>query len=206
MRTIQGLGAILVVSMFGCLALAAQDAAKKEAKPAGGQAMSMPMPKPAPEMTKMIKMMAGNWKVAEMAEPGPMSPSGGTGEGMAKLWPGPGGMSLMETYHSKGVMGPNFSGAGTFWWDSKAQVYKGIWCDTMTEGGCDNAGTSKWDGDKLVGMMESEMNGQKMYMRLTYSDFKPDSFVFTMDSGPSPTQMKKFMTMTYTRMPGGGKM
>src|ERR1700749_3082017 len=134
----------------------AQDAAKS-GKPDGAKAggdMAMPMPKPAPEMTKLIKMMAGNWTVTEKADPNPMMPNGGTGKGTAKLWAGPGDMSLMEKYQSSGVMGGSFAGFGTFWWDEKAGVYHGLWCDTMTPGGCDMSGTTKWDGDKLVGMME----------------------------------------------------
>ena len=58
----------------------------------------------------------------------------------------------------------------------------------MTPTGCDGSGTTKWEGDKLVGTMEGEMNGQKMMTRFTYSDFKPDSFVMTMEMGPGCQQ------------------
>ena len=50
--------------------------------------------------------------VSEKAEPSPMFPKGGMGKGTAKLVAGPGGMSLLESYHSSGVMGA-FTGAGT---------------------------------------------------------------------------------------------
>jgi hypothetical protein len=196
-------GTILVGLAAGCwTVLAAQDAAA----PAGsnsaktsGQEMSMPMPTPAPEMTKMIKMMAGSWSVSEKSYPSPMMPNGGTGKGTAKLWAGPGNMSLMEDYHSSGVMGSSFTGFGTFWWDAKGQVYRGLWCDTMTPGGCDSSGTTKWDGDKLVGMMEGDMGGQKMVTTFTYSDWKPDSFVMSMAMGPDASSLKPAMTITYTR-------
>ncbi len=120
-------------------------------------------------------------------------------KGTATFTPGPGGMSLMEKYHSSGTMGESFSGFGTFWWDSKAQVYRGMWCDNMTPGGCDASGTTKWEGDNLVGTMEGEMNGQKMTTRFTYSDWKPNSFVMTMDSGPDANSLKPMMTITYTK-------
>ena len=100
----------------------------------------MPMPKPDPQMTKMIKMMSGTWTVTEKSDPNPMMPKGGTGKGTATMTPGPGGMSLMEKYHSSGMMGGNFSCFGTFWWDPKANAYRGVWCDTMTPGGCDSSG------------------------------------------------------------------
>ena len=146
------------------------------------------MPKPAPEMTKMIKMMGGNWTVTEKHDPNPMMPNGGTSKGTAVLTPGPGGMSLTEKYHSTGAMG-SFNGLGTFWWDPKAQVYRGVWCDNMSPNGCDASGTTKWEGDKLVGTMEAEMNGQKMLTRFTYSDFKSDSFVMTMEIGSGCQQV-----------------
>ncbi len=183
------------------LTVAGQDkpaaSAAKDAKPAGD--MAMPMPKPDPQMTKLIKMMAGSWTVTEKSNPSPMMPKGGSGKGTAIFTPGPGNLSLVEKYHSSGMMGGSFNGLGVFWWDAKAQAYKGLWCDTMTPGGCDGSGTTKWEGDNLVGMMEGEMNGQKMVTKFTYSDWKPNSFVMKMESGPTTSQMQEMMTITYTK-------
>ena len=104
------------------------------------------------------------------------------------------------------MMGSSFNGAGTFWWDPKANLYHGVWCDNMTPAGCDSNGTTKWDGDKLVGTMEGDMNGQKMVTQFTYSDFKPDSFVMTMASGPDASKLQKVMTVTYTKTAAPAKM
>ena len=199
---------ILAAAVF-CTVLAAQDndAPKQpRASRAVANAQMPPPPQADPQMTKLIKMMAGNWNVTEKSEPSPMFPTGGTGKGTAKLWAGPGGMSLMEKYQSSGVMGTNFQGFGTFWWDPKIQAYRGVWCDTLTPGGCDGSGTTKWDGETLVGTMESDMNGQKMFAKFTYTNWKPDSFVMTMSMGPDPNSLKDMMTMTYTRAAGMGKM
>jgi hypothetical protein len=192
-------GTLMVAAVaIGCSALVAQD--KPEAKPSKQAAdASMRMPKPDPQMTKLIKMMSGNWTVTEKANPGPMMPKGGTGRGTATFTAGPGAMSLMEKYHSSGVMGSSFAGFGTFWWDAKAQVYNGIWCDTMTPGGCDSSGTTKWDGDNLVGTMTSDMNGQKMTTKFVYTEWKPNSFVMKMDMGPDPNSLKEAMVITYSR-------
>jgi len=193
---------ILVAILAACwTALVAQDNSmplKPKSRPTA-QAAEMPTPKPAPEMTKLINMMSGNWTVSEKAEPGPMFPNGGTGKGTARWWAGPGGLSLMESYHSSGLMSGSFSGFGAFWWDPKAQVYHGIWCDAMTPSGCDTNGTTKWDGETLVGMMEGEMNGQKMITKFTYSEWSPNSFVMTMASGPDANSLKTMMTITYTK-------
>jgi len=210
MKTILRVTMLLVLGGLCAMPLAAQDSAMsakpKAAKPAAKpkEQMGMPMPKAAPEMTKMIKMMAGSWTVTEKSDPNPMMPKGGTGKGTAVLTPGPGGMSLTEKYHSSGAMG-SFNGFGTFWWDPKQQVYRGLWCDSMTPNGCDASGTTKWDGETLVGMMEGEMNGQKIVSRFTYANWKPDSFVMTMATGPDANSLKDMVTITYTKYAAMGK-
>lgn len=202
MKTILRTTILAAFAAVCCMPLMAQDAAsspKSSAAKAKPAMAAMQMPKPSPEMTKMIKMMAGNWTVSEKYEPGPMMPTGGGGHGTAVLTPGPGGMSLTEKYHTSGAMPGSFNGLGTFWWDPKAQVYRGVWCDNMSPNGCDDSGSTKWEGDKLVGTMEGEMNGQKTMTKFTYSDFQPSSFIMTMESGSDEASMKKVMTITYTK-------
>ena len=108
MRTILKGSLLLATMACVCTSLVAQNDAKSSSagskKPAS-EAAAMPMPKPDPQMTKMIKMMGGNWTVTEKSDPNPMMPKGGTGKGTATMTPGPGGMSLMEKYHSTGMMG-----------------------------------------------------------------------------------------------------
>jgi len=193
---------LAVMALSG--AMLAQDsstpAQPKSAPPAA--AAAMPMPTAAPEMSKLIKMMSGNWMVSEKDYPSPMMPNGGTGKGTATITPGPGGLSLIEKYHSSGAMAPNFNGYGTFWWDAKDKVYRGVWCDNMTPNGCDASGTTKWDGDNLVGIMQGEADGKPMMTRFTYSDWKPNSFVMTMEMGPDANNLQKAMTITYSKASG----
>ena len=195
----RGVTSIFLAAMC-CIAMTAQDA-KKPASAKAANSAQMQAPQPAPEMTKLIKSMAGTWTVTEKHLPNPMMPKGGTGKGMAALTPGPGNLSLVEKYHSTGAMG-TFNGMGVFWWDAKAGAYRGLWCDNMTPGGCDANGTTKWEGDKLVGNMDMDVNGQKTAMRFTYSDFKPGSFMMTMEMGPDANSMKKAMEVTYTKAGG----
>jgi hypothetical protein len=210
MKTIPRAPFLVMLVAFCCTALLAQDAmapAKPKAPKPTAQAQQMPVPKPSPEMAKLTKMLSGNWTVAEKMEPGPMAPNGGMGKGTAKIWAGPGGLSLIENYQSSGAMGGSFKGMGTWWWDPKAQDFRGLWCDNMTPNGCDASGTTKWDGNNLVGTMQAaDMNGQMMMMKFTYSDFKPDSFVMTMEMGPDASKMQKAMTVTYTKAAAPGKM
>ena len=201
MKTIPRVLFVVLLAGFCCVALFAQEKAApakpKAAKPAAA-AQQMPMPKPAPEMTKLVKTLSGNWTIVEKHEVNPMMPNGGVGKGTAKFWAGPGGMSLIENYQSSGAMG-SFKGMGTWWWDPKAQLYHGVWCDNMTPNGCDTSGSTKWDGDNLVGTMQSDASGQMMVMKFIYSDMKPDSFVMTMEMGPDASKLQKAMTVTYTK-------
>ncbi|MBZ5647826.1 MAG: DUF1579 domain-containing protein [Acidobacteriia bacterium] len=162
----------------------------------------MPMAaKPAPEMTKLIKMFSGTWTSTEKFEPGPMMPKGGTSKGTATFKAGPGGNSLIEEYSSPhGAMGA-FHGHGVTWWDAKAGAYKGTWCDSMAPD-C-MVGGMKWDGDNIVAIpQEMDMGGQKMVMTSKYSDIKPDSITFTMGMGPTAAQAKTTMTIVYTKQGG----
>lgn len=170
-----------------------------EKKTDSGQ-MSMPMTKPSPEMQKLSKMVAGTWSAAEKHEPSPWAPKGATGKGTATFKNGPGGLSLVQDYKSSSSMG-SFAGHGVMWWDAQAGGFKGIWCDSMTPAGCTvNKGLSKWEGDNLVGSDEMEMMGQKMAAKESWTDITPNAFTFVMDGGPPGGEMKRMMTIKYTRV------
>jgi len=190
-----------------CAAAAAQDKPKSSgkdmAKPmekkTGGEGGHMAMPKPSPEMQKLSKMVVGTWSTAEKHEPSPWAPKGATAKGTAVFKNGPGGLSVVQDYKSSSAMG-SFVGHGVLWWDAKAGGYKGVWCDSMTPVGCEpGKGAAKWDGNNLVGTDETEMMGQTMAMKQTWSDITPNSFTFTIDGGPPGGEMKRMMTIKYTR-------
>lgn len=202
----KGILLMMLAALF-CATLMAQDSETPKKPPASRAVVNAKMPPPpqaSPEMTKLIQTMSGTWTVAEKYEQSPMFPTGGSGKGTAKFWAGPGGMSLLESYHSNGMVG-NFSGFGTTWWDPKAQAYRAVWCDSMTPNGCDSSGTSRWDGETLSGMMESEMNGQKMVTKITYTNWTPNSFVMIMSTGPDANSLKDVMTDTYTKAAAAAK-
>jgi uncharacterized protein DUF1579 len=176
-----------------------EDMGKPMEKKTGGK-MSMPMMKPSPEMQELSKMVVGTWSSAEKQEPSPWAPKGATGKGTAVFKNGPGGLSVIQDYKSSSGMG-GFAGHGVLWWDAQARGYKGIWCDSMTPGGCQiSKGLAKWDGNNLVGTDESEMMGQKVAMKETWTDITPNSFTFVMEGGPPGGEMKRMMTIKYTRM------
>jgi hypothetical protein len=200
---------ILVIFTLLAVSLAAfaQDKAaakpKKEAKPAA-QPAGMPMPKPSPEMKKMITQLSGDF-TATMKMDAMMGMPASTSTGPAKLYAGPGRLSLVETVNSVDEHGGKFSGHGLLWWDAKANVYKGVWCDNGTPTGCMDSGTGKWDGDKLVFTGPMEMMGKTYNTKSTYSNFTADGYDFLMETGEGSGPMMKMFTVEYKRAPAAPK-
>jgi len=193
--------AMLLVFGLMCVSVLAQEKPTETMK-AHDKPMpaAMQMAKPAPEMQKLTKMFLGTWSTTEKHEPSPWMPKGGTGKGTATYKLGPGGLSLVEDYKSTNTMGGKFSGHGITWWDDKEKGYKGIWCDSMSAGGCEvSKGLGRWDGNAIMFDNETEMGDQKMTMKEVVTDITPRGFTFTMDMGPAGGEIKRVLTIKYAR-------
>ncbi len=190
---------LALVLVAGLCAAVAQDQQKKAPKakqtakaaekaPTGMQEM---MPKPAPEMEKLTKMLSGTWSAAEKHEAMGDMPAG-TSKGTAVFRPGPGKLSLVEDYKADMPAMGRFTGLGLVWWDPEKKVYSSFWCDSMTPGGCAPTGTGTWEGENLVFTGEMEMAGQKHTMKSTYTDIKPNSVTFNMEMDGKPSMSIKY--------------
>lgn len=168
-------------------------AAKSSAQ--SGMAMT---PQPSPEIQKLIKMFAGTWSTSEKFDPSEFMPQGGTGSGSETIKGGPGGNSLVNDYRSRGSMGA-FAGHGIIFWDAKRQIFSSVWCDSMSPNGCDTGITGKWEGDDLVFNSESEMMGKKVQQKQVYTDIKPTSFTFYIDTSTDGGPIKRTLTIKYTK-------
>jgi hypothetical protein len=155
------------------------------------------LPKPAPEIERVLKMLQGRWQTEEKHEPSAMLPNGGVGKGQEGIRPGPGRLSLIGEYTSQGPMG-EFSGIGIMLWDSSERAYHLHWTDNTSP--AMTVTTGRWQGDDLI-FTGSEMQGDKrVYTRHGFTELKPDSFTYTLDVGPSATQLKRSMTVKYTKV------
>lgn len=194
-----------IVLTLLCTWAAAQDKpAVKAPQSSAEKAAAMQAPKPPPEMAKLLKVLAGTWTTSEKFEPSEWMPKGGTGSGKARMWAGPGGLSVLQDYRSDSQSAlPGFVGHGVVWWDPQAQGYRSVWCDSMTPGGCEFAnGLGKWVGDEVVFTWESEQGGRKTAMKEVYTDLQPDSFTMTMDIGVPGGELKRTMTIQHKRLKG----
>jgi hypothetical protein len=187
--------AVLLLSVSS--AAAQEQPTKHEASNAVGQQASM-LPKPSAEMERMARLFVGIWTVTEKHEPSPWSPNGASGNGTANLSLGPGGLSLVQDYHSSNSMG-RFDGLGISWWDEKAQGFRGLWCENTAPAGCADSGLLKWEGAELVTEYEGDSAGQPTRIRRVISDVTPDSFTARMDLSIGGQPMKRAITITYKR-------
>jgi hypothetical protein len=171
---------------------------KTATKPAAQPAGMPPLPKPGPEMKKLISSLSGDF-TATMKMDAMMGMPAMTSIGPAKAYSGPGRLSLMENVNSVDEHGMKMNGHGIIWWDAKAGGYKGVWCDNGTPSGCMDSGTGKWDGDKLVFTGTMDMMGKNYNFKSTYSDFTPDGYNFLMETGEGTAPLAKMFTVEYKK-------
>jgi hypothetical protein len=115
----------------------------------GAPSISPPQkPKPPPELEKLLNALVGTWSISEDDGTGKVT----QGE---EVWrQEPGGMPLIEEYHSETSAGKDAYDYAALWWDAKAQQYQGIWCADFNSEGCTPFTVRKGDGAKI------EMTGE----------------------------------------------
>jgi hypothetical protein len=166
----------------------------KEAEGAG-------MPKPSPEMERLNKWLVGTWQTEEKFAPAPEwgMPNGGAGKGTNVVKLGPGGLSLINDYKSRNVMG-QFAGHGIIYWDPQEKAYKSLWIDSMS--GRVETTTGKWEGNDLVFLGEAEWQGKKFQTLGKMINITPRSYTFTLANSASG-EMKEGLSINYKKVGGG---
>ena len=175
----------------------AQTAAKPPAAaPKPATAANAAAPKPAPEMERINKLFGGRWNTAEKFDPSEMMPQGGEGNGTESFRPGPGGFSMISEYSSVGPMG-QYTGHGIIFWAAPEHAYHFYWFDSAKPEFSTLICT--WVGDNLVAVGTENVLGKKMITRHTFSEIKSDSFVYTIEMGPTSSSLKRVMTINYSK-------
>jgi hypothetical protein len=180
----------------------AQDATKTTTKQEGtpdkkSQAAAPESSKPSPEMVKLARAISGRWQVEEKYEVSKFTPQGGEGKGSDVIHRGPGGFSMIANYSSTGPFG-EYHSAGITTWSPNDNAYQQYSVDSGGAGGV--MWTGKWDADSLVFTATEKVGEQTMHWRATYSGFSNDAFTLAYDMGSSDNDLKRFMTLRFTRM------
>jgi len=146
-------------------------------------------------MQKLVNALSGTWSLREEYEHIDSMPGGGLGKGDVVWRPGPGGLSLIEDYHSKNPKGHVF-GLSVTWWDEIAKGYWALWCADSLPTGCTvMARLAKWEGNQLVLGDEFASGGKKFTFKETVSDITPKTYTQTLYQGESGSELKRLMTI-----------
>jgi len=160
--------AIVFASAIGILLSLPVLAARGGSIPA--QAAQVTKPKLAPEMEK-LSFYLGEWDYTETYGKGPNGPKN-TGVYTSKL--GPGGNSLINTFHSQGPVG-DFEGLMVFTWDPREKAYKLYVFGNNLPGAM--VSTGAFEGDTLVFRSEITAQGATMKLRNTTRVMEPGKMV-----------------------------
>lgn len=161
----------------------------------------------SPEMERLATALSGTWSITLKVEPNERFPKGG-GKGEEVWSAGPGGLSVIENYHSTGDEG-EIAGLGVFWWDENARRYQVLWCDNSNPAGCVvmTHGAS-WEGNDMVVTNEWEESGNKFALKEVFSHITPTSFEQILYQGDSGGELRPVVVIHATkksiRMPREG--
>jgi hypothetical protein len=192
-------GVLILVCSIGV----AQQTTKKDGKPAkkvsaASQTANANMPKPSPEIQKLIQDFTGHFKVSGKILDENWAPGGDEGTGTEIVKKGPGGFTAVsDAQMTFKKMGP-MAGHGVLWWDDGKKAYAGIWCDSWGPT-CQPSGDGKWEGDKLVFNGEMMMGPAPMKIRQTYSNFSAKGYDWSMEVGDEKGNWKPEMSLRYER-------
>lgn len=157
---------------------------------------------PSAEMKRLIDTFEGRWLVRETHEPSAWRSRRTTGVGTAEFITGPGSRSLLQTYRSS-VGEFAFEGHGVTWWNSKAQLYEGIWCENTAPDGCDHSGMAFWKDGRLIAEYEDDLEGRPTKERRTISKITPNSFTVVIEMAIGDGPLKPAITIEYEREGAG---
>jgi hypothetical protein len=120
-----------------------------------------PAPKSAPEMDR-LKFYLGEWDYTETYPKSAFAPNGGKNTGVYTSKLGPGGNSLINTFHSQGPVG-DFEGLMILTWDAKEKAYKAYVFGNDFPGAV--VETGQFEGDALVFRYEFPAEGATVKLR-----------------------------------------
>ena len=149
LKTMALLGLMFLAFTVGVLSRAQQNSDAKLSQSQEAKA------RPGAAEMKRLGFYVGNWTYTETYPKSAMAPQGATNTGVYTSKLGPGGNSLVNTFHSKGPVG-EFEGMLVFTWDMQESKYKAYVFGDSFPGAIVETGA--FEGDKLV--LRGEFPGQ----------------------------------------------
>jgi hypothetical protein len=148
-------------------------------KPAATSAA--PVAKPGAAEMERLKFYLGEWDYTETYPKSAFAPNGGKNAGVYTSKLGPGGQSLINSFHSQGPVG-DFEGLIVMTWDAREKAYKAYVFGNDFPGAV--VETGQFEGDALVYRFEFPAEGGSVKLRNV-----------TKVTGPGTLVSEEFMTM-----------
>jgi hypothetical protein len=159
MKTIRNAKYQLAVLAVAALAIgSAATLAKRQEK----STAQNPAPKPGAAEMERLKFYLGEWDYTETYAKSKELPDGGQDTGVYTSKLGPGGNSLVNTFHTQGPFG-DFEGLLIMTWDAKEKAYKQYGFANDFAGAI--VETGQFEGDALVFRGEFSMGATKVAER-----------------------------------------
>jgi hypothetical protein len=121
-----------------------------------------PAAKPGVAEMERLKFYLGEWDYTETYPKSAFAPNGGKNTGVYTSKLGPGGQSLINTFHSQGPIG-DFEGLLVMTWDAKEKAYKAYVFGNDFPGAV--VQTGQFEGDALVFSFEFSAGPATMKLR-----------------------------------------
>jgi hypothetical protein len=137
--------------------------------------------KPGAAEMERLKFYLGEWDYTETYPRSAFSPNGGKNTGVYTSKLGPGGNSLINTFHSQGPVG-DFEGLLVMTWDAREKAYKAYVFGNGFPGAV--VETGQFEDDALVYRMEFQGGGGTIKLRNV-----------TRVTGPGTLVSEEFMSM-----------
>jgi hypothetical protein len=149
--------AVISIALVLSLPLWAALQEKTAEKPAAGQP-----PRPGVAEMERLKFYLGEWDYTETYPKSPFSPNGGKNTGVYTSKLGPGGQSLVNSFHSQGPVG-DFEGLIVMTWDAREKAYKAYVFGNGIPGAV--VETGQFESDALVYRFEFPVEGGSVKLR-----------------------------------------
>ena len=133
-----------------------------------------PAVRPGAAEVERLKFYLGEWDYTETYPKSAFSPNGGKNTGVYTSTLGPGGNSLINTFHSRGPIG-DFEGLLIMTWDQKEKAYKAYVFGNEFPGAI--VETGQFEGDALVFRLEFSTGGAATKLRNVTRVLEPGKIV-----------------------------
>jgi hypothetical protein len=158
---------VSIAILFGLPLLAARQEKpieKGSASTAGKQTAGAAPVKTGTAEMERLKFYLGEWDYTETYPKSAFYPDGGKNTGVYTSKLGPGGNSLINTFHSQGPVG-DFEGLLVMTWDAREKAYKAYAFGNGFPGAL--VETGQFEGDSLVFRSEFPIEGATLKLRNT---------------------------------------